>query len=317
MTAVADRRSMLRSPEKWCALAASGNLVARAAAVDSPTGEYAAEPKLDGWRLLAVVCEDIAGGRFTRLYARSGQEMTKFLPHIAKALAFLPPGTVLDGEAVVLRRDGDRFVNEWGKVQSVLTTINGHPSARAVTFMAFDVLAHAEIDARSLPYKARRSLLERIHERLPAGPIKLVPVRVASGEELDRVHEAFLRMGFEGTMLKPLLLGYASGKRRWLKWKPQKTREYVVMGFKDGRGSLTGLVGAIRYGAYVGGTLKMLGSCSGFDMQTRRHMTANPDEWLGTVIEVAHYDATKQGGRNRSPQFKRRRPDRSPLEIEL
>jgi hypothetical protein len=45
-------------------------------------------------------------------------------------------------------------------------------------------------------------------------------------------------------------------------------------------------------------------------MTTRREITANPERWLGTVVEIKHHGLSADGV-PRHPQFLRRRDDRS------
>jgi len=301
------------STAEWRALAASGDLVALAKPVKTqPTGEFLVEPKFDGWRLVAIV-----GGDRTHLYARSGQSLTGKLPAVeAELFERFPAGTVLDGEAVALRVQDGKILNEWSIAQNVLSTAGAHIAAPRITFMVFDLLAHAHIDARALPLRGRRKLLDRIFAAESFQKVQLSPAVVASGEELASYHAAHMAQGFEGTMLKRLDGTYRSGARDWSKLKPQQTREVVVMGFKPGQGGFKGLVGAVEFGEYnAAGKLVYIGRCSGMDMRTRRHMTAHPEEWVGKVIEVAHFDPAKKGGRARSPQFRRIRPDRAPVTI--
>jgi len=129
------------STAEWRALAASGDLVALAKPVKTqPTGEFLVEPKFDGWRLVAIV-----GGDRTHLYARSGQSLTGKLPAVeAELFERFPAGTVLDGEAVALRVQDGKILNEWSIAQNVLSTAGAHIAAPRITFMVFDLLAHAE-----------------------------------------------------------------------------------------------------------------------------------------------------------------------------
>jgi ATP-dependent DNA ligase len=119
-------------------------------------------------------------------------------------------------------------------------------------------------------------------------------------------------------MVKWLDAPYGSGKRGagWWKLKPQATVDVVVMGYKPGEGSFEGLVGAIMFGQYDNGKLIYRGKCSGMDLTERYDFTENADDYIGTVIEVAHMGLMEPSseyplGAFRHPQFKRTRPDRN------
>jgi bifunctional non-homologous end joining protein LigD len=297
-------------------LALSGDLAQNAAAVKKgahvgyPTGHgYWMEPKLDGWRIIANVYEN--GVHF---YSRSGNAYDGKLPKVeAELLANFPPGTWLDGEAVAIRVENGKIINDWGVAQSVLSKLGGHAAADKITYMVFDLIAHRGIDARPLELVDRRVLLERIFEGEDFEAVQLAPIREAQPE----THDAFVAAGYEGTIVKQANRPYASGKREgagWTKIKPSTTIDAVVMGFKPGENGFAGMVGAVIFGQYDdAGNLVERGRCSGMDMRTRESMTKNPDKWLDTVIEVAHMGVMKDGLRH--PQFRRHRLDRKPESV--
>jgi len=100
------------------------------------------EPKMDGWRCLAI---RRAGDR-VELQSRQHRPLTGYFPEIVAAvLAQLPPATVLDGELVVCR-DGRL---EFPALQHRIHRARG--AAEPCTFVAFDVLALAGRDLRGLP----------------------------------------------------------------------------------------------------------------------------------------------------------------------
>ena len=59
------------------------------------------EVKLDGWRMEVVK----TGDRVT-LYSRRGKNFNTQFGYIARELAYLPDGTVIDGELVVVDEEG-------------------------------------------------------------------------------------------------------------------------------------------------------------------------------------------------------------------
>lgn len=274
------------------------------------------QAKLDGIRLLAHVTED---GAF--LYARSGNSKSGKLPHVEASLAEnLPAGTWLDGEAVVFNSDGTQA---WGKAQSVLGANPGHSESAQVAYVVFDLIAHGGIDARPLPFSKRRELLKAVFAQADFdSSVVLIPQAEASEE----AHEDNLANGFEGSVVKHLDAPYRSGVRGagQFRLKPQATVDAVVMGFKDGKSSFEGLVGALVFGQFDPATGKLVerGACSGFDFQTRVDITNHKDAWLGRVIEVAHHGAMPPTAANphgalRHPQFKRTRTDKDAMECVL
>lgn len=293
------------------ALAAGGKLAQNADTSQTvPQGGFVLEPKLDGWRIIASIQTDTV-----TYFTRSGNSHpADQLPQITEELlANFPAGTWLDAEAVAIRIEGDKVINEWSIAQSVMTTLGGHAAADKITLMVFDLIAHATIDARALPFAKRRGLLELAFAK--ADEMNSVTL-IAQTEATDGNAAAFVAQGFEGAMVKSLTAPYASNARGkgWHKIKPQTTVEAVVMGYKAGQNGFTGMIGAIVFGQYdEDGELVERGRCSGMDLPTRKDITANQDNYLGSVIEVAHHGAMKT--KLRHPQFRRFRPDKSATQV--
>lgn len=278
--------------------------------------ESVLQPKYDGWRVLFVVGDDgVARGQ-----TRQGNSLAGKMPSIEALLSEkLPPGTVLDGEAMVFKTtDAGDLIQERGAVASCL----GSGVAKAalcsaqITYVVFDLLAHGGIDARKLPYSARRRLLAQMFDSDEfGGSVQLVPELPAVQES----HDKLIALGYEGSVVKWLGAPYASNKRGcgWWKIKPQDAADAVILGFKPGTegSSFDGMVGAIIFGQHDDdGVLVERGRCSGMDWDLRCAMTANEAAYVGRVIEIAHFGVQKPNKENPhgallSPQFKRFRDD--------
>jgi ATP-dependent DNA ligase len=276
-----------------------------------PTSGWTAEPKYDGWRIISVV-----GADKVTFFTRSGKNPPGALPKIeAELLANFPAGTVIDGEVVAFEIDGDKILNVWGTAQSVLTTMGGHYAQEKITYMVFDLIAHRGIDARSLSYEKRRQLLEKA---FVGGTFSKVALTVQV-EPTEAAYDKLVEQGFEGMILKRLNAPYASNQREgagWRKMKATKRCEVVVTGFKEGKDSFAGMIGAIKFGQYDDdGNMVERGSCSGMDMKTRKAITADRDGWMGKVIEIQYMGLLN--GNFRHPQFKRVRDDKSAEQVTL
>ncbi len=293
-------------------LAAGGTLAQNADTIKVVlAGDNILEPKLDGWRIIARIQSDTV-----TYFTRSGNSYpADQLPHITEELlANFPDDTWLDAEAVAIRIEGDKVINEWSIAQSVMTKLGGHAAADKISLIVFDLIAHGGIDARELPMAKRRGLLELAFEKAdsPMKAVALVPQTDSTQENAD----AYVAQGFEGAMVKSLSAPYASNSRGkgWHKIKPQTTVEAVVMGYKAGQNGFTGMVGAIIFGQYdENGDLIERGRCSGMDLAMRKKITADQDGYLGSVIEVAHHGAMKN--KLRHPQFRRFRPDKNAEQV--
>lgn len=267
-------------------------------------GEWVAEPKLDGWRALIHVADD-----GVHVFSRSAKRYDGSVPHVEEALERLPAGTWLDGELVVFTDEQDR--HSWGSVQSIMgsSTERAASMSHVMTFVAFDVISFAGQDSRGLPFEARRDFLIEMFTgfQLPREAVRLVEQDLPSEEYLQECIER----GYEGIILKDLAAPYSSGKRGHgqRKVKPQETVDGFVVGYKEGKDSFAGMIGALIVGAYdESGEVVPILRCSGMTMAVRQEITENRDEWMGRVVEVKCH---RVDGGIRHPQFNRVRDDKS------
>lgn len=183
-------------------------------------GEFVAEWKWDGIRVQVVH----AGGE-TRVYSRSGDDISASFPEIAEALAI---DAVLDGELLVrgVHQGGEQGgAASFNALQQRLGRKTVSRKMR-VEFPAFvrlyDVLMLEGEDMRALPWSERRGVLEALVTRLDAARFDLSPViPVADFAELAAIRERARDEAIEGVMLKRRDSAYVTGRRAglWYKWK--------------------------------------------------------------------------------------------------
>jgi bifunctional non-homologous end joining protein LigD len=165
------------------------------------SGDYAYEPKWDGFRCLVS-----RNGRL-RAVSRRGWDMTPLLPE----LAALPDGVAVDGELVAFGSDGlpsfprlcDRILHGKHRIEVML--------------VVFDVLA---VDARPVhrrPYWERRQLLGQL--QLDGDRWSTTPSYTDGEALLERV----VALGLEGVVARKRSGHYLPGRRGWIK---TKNREY-------------------------------------------------------------------------------------------
>ncbi|MCE3242412.1 MAG: dependent ligase, partial [Deltaproteobacteria bacterium] len=179
------------------------------------------EVKFDGYRCLAD--RDAAG---LTLWSRRGNDLTAQFPNIAKACEELPPRTLLDGEVVAIDENGRISFN----------LLQHHRSqAQALLFYAFDVVIHRGINLLNEPLSKRRKVLSDLKKPLTrkATAVPLSESIDATPTELIGVVKEF---GFEGVIAKRKDSCYEPGKRSgaWLKYKVNKSQEFVIGGYTRG-----------------------------------------------------------------------------------
>ncbi|MCA4135322.1 ATP-dependent DNA ligase [Arthrobacter sp. M4] len=117
----------------------------------------------------------IRDGDRTSLFSREGKDLARYLPDLVPGAGeMIPPGCIVDGEAVVW--SGDRL--DFDALQRRLSA--GKESLREMvrdlpaSFVGFDVLCVAGHDTRHLPLRDRRALLEELATEWSA-PLSLSP----------------------------------------------------------------------------------------------------------------------------------------------
>jgi DNA ligase D-like protein (predicted ligase) len=176
------------------------------------------EVKFDGYRCLAG--RDSTG---VTLWSRRGNRFTDQFPTVAEACEHLPSHTLLDGEIIVLNKDGRVSFN----------IIQHHRSqAQAILFYAFDVIIHRGRRLIHVPLETRRELLNDI-----TADLKTRTPLIGLSDTLDTTPAELIPLvrefGFEGIVAKRKDSCYEIGKRSgsWVKYKVNKAQEFVIGGY--------------------------------------------------------------------------------------
>jgi DNA ligase-1 len=219
-------------------------------------GEAVLEWKLDGARV-----QIHKSGDDVRVYSRRLNEVTPAVPEVAEQARALPARElILEGEAIALRPDGTPLpfqttMTRFGRRLDVARVRGTVP----LTLFLFDLLYLDGVSLLDEPLARRAEALART---VPAS--LLVPRIVTASADAARefLAEALAR-GHEGIMAKALDAPYEAGRRgrRWLKLKPVRTLDLVVLAAEWGHGRRRGWLSNLHLGArdQVGGGFVMLG----------------------------------------------------------
>ena len=217
--------------------------------------DYAAEWKWDGIRIQLVR----AGGE-TRLYSRTGDDISGSFPDIADALTI--PG-VLDGELLV--RGADQGAEQHGGGAASFNALQQRLGRKSVSarmqdeYPAFvrlyDILFDGEDDLRPLPWTERRARLEALVARLDSGRFDLSQLIEAPGfDALEEIRAGARDAAIEGVMLKRRDSPYLGGRRagHWYKWKRDPlTADCVLMYAQRGSGKRSSYYSDYTFGAFT------------------------------------------------------------------
>lgn len=215
---------------------------------------YVAEWKWDGIRVQIVH----AGGE-TRLYSRTGDDISGSFPEMADALA-IP--AVLDGELLV---QGSHQGGEAGGAASFNAlqqrlgrkTVSSKMLAESPAFVRlYDVLILEGQDLRELPWTERRARLEALVPRLPPSRFDLSPVVEADHfEHLAEIRQGTRDEAIEGLMLKRKNSPYLAGRKAglWYKWKRDPLLvDCVLMYAQRGSGKRSSFYSDYTFGCWDG-----------------------------------------------------------------
>jgi DNA ligase-1 len=216
--------------------------------------DYVAEWKWDGIRVQIVH----AGGE-TRLYSRTGDDVTGSFPEMAGALDF---PAVLDGELLVRgsHQGGEAggaasfnaLQQRLGRKTVSKTMLESYPAFVRL----YDVLLLDGEDLRELPWTARRTALEKLMPRLPSDRFDLSPVVQADHfEHLTEIRAGARDEAIEGLMLKRRDSAYVAGRRTglWYKWKRDPLLvDCVLMYAQRGSGKRSSFYSDYTFGCWDG-----------------------------------------------------------------
>jgi DNA ligase-1 len=218
--------------------------------------DYAAEWKWDGIRVQLVH----AGGQ-TRLYSRTGDDISGSFPDVAEA--FQTTG-VLDGELLV--RGADQGIADMhGGAAASFNALQQRLGRKNVSqkmlasYPAFvrlyDILFYGDEDLRDLSWSERRPRLERFASEIDADRFDVSQlIEAESFEALEDLRLNARDSSIEGIMLKRRDSPYVAGRRAglWYKWKRDPlTADCVLMYAQRGSGKRSSYYSDYTFGCWT------------------------------------------------------------------
>lgn len=308
---------------------------ATSAEVPPPGGEWIHEVKWDGMRIVARCWEGA-----TTLISSNGLDATIRFPELAGIGDAIGCAALVDGEVIALDGAGRP---DFGQLQARMHLSTPAEVARRagevpVSFAVFDLLWFDGHDLCPLPWRDRRSVLDRVVESAPSW--RLSPVHDDGAELLGIAAQR----GLEGVVSKRVESPYLPGKRSpsWRKVKVRRRQEFVVGGWWPGTGNREGRMGSLILGVHdpsaPGNPLRFAGKVGTgftgavlaaydtllaglatdrcpFDPEPPRTI-ARLARWARPelVVEVEFAEWTAEGVL-RHPSHLGRRPDKAPSEV--
>ncbi|MAC77596.1 MAG: ATP-dependent DNA ligase [Rhodobacteraceae bacterium] len=214
--------------------------------------DWHAEWKWDGIRGQLI----LRGGQHF-VWSRGEELMTDRFPELARALDFLPDGTVLDGELLAWDDTRPMPFNALQKRIGRKTVPKKLLTEAPVILHAYDLLESGGTDLRAQPFATRRTRLAELIAPLPPdAPVRLSPEipfpdwsTLAATRAAARDHQA------EGLMLKRRDSPYLAGRKKgdWWKWKLDPlTIDAVMIYAQSGHGRRANLFTDFTFAVWKG-----------------------------------------------------------------
>ena len=219
--------------------------------------DWRAEWKWDGIRGQLILRD---GAYF--VWSRGEELMTDRFPELARAVDFMPDGTVLDGELLVWP-GGQPAPSSFNALQARIgrKTVPKKLLAEApVVLHAYDLLEWQGQDIRSRPFAERRALLEQACAALPDdAPLRLSPqLTFPTWDALADQRATAREAQAEGVMLKRADSPYLAGRKKgdWWKWKLDPlTIDAVMIYAQSGSGRRANLFTDFTFAVWNGNDL--------------------------------------------------------------
>ncbi len=236
-------------------LAQSANSVDEALGELGPPDNVALEYKLDGARV-----QIHKAGSDVRIYSRTLHDVTDSAPEVVSIIEQLPARElILDGEVLALQPDGRPHpfqvtMRRFGRRRDIAALQNELP----LTPFLFDCL---QIDGTALLDEPQARRVRALQDLAGGLAVPRLDSPDATGARAF-LADAVAR-GHEGVMAKALDAPYAAGRRgaAWLKIKPVRTLDLVVLAAEWGHGRRKGWLSNLHLGARdpAAGSFVMLG----------------------------------------------------------
>ena len=247
------------------------------------------QPKLDGVR--CIFTKDGA-------YSRTGKQFHN-LRHIELRLERffkVQPNAVLDGELYnhALRDDFEQIISLVRKQKP--NDEDRRNAQHLIQYHVYDIIA----EGPSYEDRLNWLLSSRYLWCNAVVPVETLEVHGYSGAKA--MHNEFLNKGYEGSILR--LNGPYEQKRSYnlQKFKDFSDDEATIIGYEEGKGKFTGLIGkflmiddnGIEFGCPIG---------KGYNYDDRRFILNNIHDYMGKRATFTYFERTKAGS-YRHPLYK-------------
>lgn len=271
--------------------------------------KFAITTKIDGGRIIAMK----ENGQVS-FFTRAGQKYEGLVDLEDEMSRLMPDNTCLDGEITLLDR-GTLSSKEAYKQTMKIVRQTTNMEKHGIKMLVFDYMNVNEFKNQccKYDYSTRRAGVELLFHQEDFKFFELLPILYV-GEDTSMITKLLdeqVAAGEEGIMINIYDAPYEFKRTNsLLKVKKFNTADLRVIGFEQGTGKYTGKLGAFIC-EYKGGQVNV---GSGLTDEQRTEIYKDPFKYIGTIIEIAYFEETKDSTGKpslRFPTFKDFRPDKT------
>lgn len=255
--------------------------------------EMVIQTKLDGSFVYLSIPREGAVEAITR---NGSTYPTWFAEMLAEGISEASRGIVIVGELLVYNNQTDetypRTIGN-GKLNSILQG-GEREASDYFDVIAWDVLTQEEFsEAKSnQPYFVR---LERLHNLSAWRVVPVETVWVKSLDEAFKFNQRMLAQGLEGSVLKDPSETWKNGtSKKMVKLKIEAEIDLKIIGFTEGSGKASGMLGALQCESSCGKVKVDVGS--GFTDKQRQEIWNNKEQHIGKVVVIKANDILTKDG---------------------
>lgn len=255
------------------------------------------QSKLDGEHMV-VTCAYEKNNAVVDLYSRG---LTKNIAqnHIREAMSFITSpewrGWYVTGE--MWNKDINR--------QNLMSTLGQENDSNITCRINLNVFDAFNFNSPLMPFSERLEWARKIVATADSKYIKMVDTRIVNTkEDLEKYYNHELEIGHEGVIIRNTFGLYEYGITKdirsynTLKYKPRKDGEYMISGFKDGKGASAGAI--IFIATCDGGNFSIVPS---WPIIQRREAFLNGNQYIGRWATI-EYDTLSDKNIPQQPVLK-------------
>lgn len=271
---------------------------------------FAITTKIDGGRVIALK----ESGKVS-FFTRVGQKYEGLVDLEEEMSRLLPDNICLDGEITLLDKGDLSSKEQYKETMKIVRTKD--KEKHGIKMLVFDCMSAEDFKQQqcALTYEERRTMLDRIFKQdlSKLKYFELLPLLYV-GADTNRIAELLeeeITKGEEGIMINIWDALYEFKRTNsLLKCKKFNSCDLRIIGFEEGTGKYTGMLGALIC-EYKGNWVKV---GSGLTDELRKEIWDNQLKYQDTIIEISFFEETRDSTGKESlrfPTFKDFRPDKT------